>query len=574
MIVFRMLRHAIVLFKSTLLLLFILVSVTAQDGQIKDARAKMNGGDTKGAIEVLQKAAMDYPKAAEVHYWLGMTYYKAGQMNEALNSAHSAYSIKPSHLLNRNLLLELYLKKESFIDAKKEADFLLSESPKDLNVLLKNAECLIGLNQFEAASIELSKLEVQKDLSQSLQIRVLLLLGDVYAKQRINATAIAYFNKALALNSSSVDTYLKLGKIYFREQQYNEALKEYLEAVRLDSNSSEGNLNVGYIYFSGGKANPQQYGNAIYYLLRYTLLEPSDHQGYLFIGKSYHALRSYRNAIAPLEKAAELDTGKTRNETLKILAESYAGVNDHINVIKIYEELEKSSYALDAKDYVRLGIAYKVNKDTLNTGKFFTKAATLDSVYNYLYQDVGSMYYGSKNYTEASRWFQKRINESPNDSVVATALQNLGLCQFYAAKNKQDTINALSSIRKAISLKPYSQSYWLVFAQISERADSVESSKTAYETVIQMDSTYVQAYFGLASISYRLKKNDTAIQYFMKVISLDEKHKYAPYYLAQCYLRQKKNYAAIPFLKKYLELDPGGPFTADAKRILKQLGVH
>lgn len=65
-----------------------------------------------------------------------------------------------------------------------------------------------------------------------------------------------------------------------------------------------------------------------------------------------------------------------------------------------------------------------------------------------------------------------------------------------------------------------------------------------------------------------------AIQYFKKVMNLDEDHKYAPYYLAQCYLRQKKNSAAIPYLQKYLNLDPAGPFSTDAKKILKQLGAN
>lgn len=569
-----MIRVITVLLRIVILVFSVTVCAMAQDGQIKIAREKLNSGDTKGAIEVLQGVLKDNPKSADGYYWIGMAYYKSGQMNDALNSALTAFTIKPKHLLNRNLLLDIYLKKELFSEAKKEADFLLEESPKDPNLHLKNAECLIGLSQFETASIELSKLEVQKELSQSLRIRVLLLLGDVYARQRVNETAIAYYNKALAISANSVDTYLKLGKAYFREQQYNEALKVYLEAVRLDSNSREGNLNVGYIYYNGGKSNPQQYGNAIYYLQRYTALEPDDHQGYLFIGKSYHALRSYRNAIPPLEKAVELDTSKERDETLKVLAESYSGVNEHTKVISLYEMLEQKAFVLDAKDYVRLGLAYKAEKDTLNTAKFFNKAAEMDSQYQVLYQDIGTMYYAGKNYPEAIRWFGKRVNVNPNDSAVATAWQSLGLCQFYAAKNKQDTLAALSSIRKAIMLKPYSQSYWLVFAQIAERADSIDASKAAYEIVANMDTANVQAYFGLASISYRLKKNDLAIQYFKKVISLDEKHKYAPYYLAQCYLRQKKNSAAIPHLKQCLELDPTGPFSADAKKILKQLGAN
>lgn len=572
-IVFLM-RSITALSRNIILFLLTTAFATAQDGQITNARELLNGGDSKGAIELLHSVLKDNPRSAEAHYWIGMAYFKNGQTKEALNSALAAIAIKPKHLLNRNLLLDLYLKMEFFKDAKKEADFLLNESPKDLNLRLKNAECLIGLNRFEEASIELSKLEVQKELSQGLRIRVLLLLGDVYAKQSVNETAIAYYNKALSISSNSVETYLKLGKIYFREQQYNDALREYLEAVRLDSNSREGNLNVGYIYFNGGKTNPQQYGNAIYYLQKYTALEPADHQGFLFIGKSYHALRSYRNAIVPLEKAAELDTGKSRDETLKILAESYSGANEHEKAINTYNMLEEKSFSLDAKDYVRLGLSYKAVNDTLNTAKFFSKAAEMDPQYRVLYQDIGTMYYSGKNYPAAMHWFRKRVSVSPDDSMAATSWQNLGLCQFYAAKSRQDTLNALSSIRKAIILKPYSQSYWLVFAQIAERTDSVESSKAAYEIAANLDSANVQAYFGLASISYRLKKNDLAIQYFKKVIGLDEKHKYAPYYLAQCYLRQKRNSTAIPYLKRYLDLDPAGPFSTDAKKILKQLGAN
>jgi tetratricopeptide (TPR) repeat protein len=256
------------------------------------------------------------------------------------------------------------------------------------------------------------------------------------------------------------------------------------------------------------------------------------------------------------------------------LAESYSGVQEHENVIKTYEELEKKQYQLDAMDYVRLGISYKAVKDTINTGKYFGKAASMDSVYYVLLQEVGLMYYGSRNYPEAIRWFEKRIAASPNDTDVAATWQNMGLCQFYSARTQQDTLKALSSIRNAINFKPYSQSYWLVFAQISEYADSVESARAAYQTAADMDTTNVQAYFGLASISYRLKNNDDAIEYFKKVMRLDGKHKYAPYYLAQCYLRQKNNSAAIPYLKKYVELDPGGQFTANSKRILKQLGVN
>ena len=559
-------------------LMFLLLIITSygltQDASIKNARDKLNDGDIKEAIETLREILKDYPESADAYYWLGMAYYKNGQINDALNSAMTAYTLKPKHLLNRYLLLDIYLQSNNFIDAKKEVDYLLKESPKDLNLSIRNAECLIGLNQFESASIQLSKLEVQKELPQSYLIKVLVLLGDVYAAQNITPTAISYYSKAVLLSENSVDTHLKLGKVLFKDRRYNEALKEFLEVVRLDSDSDEGNLNVGYIYFNGGKSNPQQYGNAIYYLLKYVQLAPADYRGYLYIGKSYYALRSYRNAIGPFKSAIELDTTDQRNETLKYLAECYSAVQENFNAIQSYEELLKNRYELEAKDYARLGILYKTLKDTVNTIKCFDMAASMDSAYQSLFLDIGLMYYAGRNYQEAARWFERRVAASPNDSNVSSAWQNLGLAQFYSAKTTEDTIKAIFSVRKAISLKPSSQPYWLILAQICEYADSVESAKTAYQVVADIDTSDAQAYYGLASIAYRLKDNDVAIGYFTKVMNLDHKFKYAPYFAAQCYLRQKKNFAAIPFLKKYLELDPEGQFAANAKFILKQLGAN
>lgn len=569
-------RHMLFNFANTSLFLLLLITSEAisQNVQIQAARERLSSGDTAGALSLLESAANEYPESADVHYWLALAYYKSERISDALNSAQKTFAIKPKHLLNRSLLLDIYLKEENFTDAKAEAEFLLKESPKDPDLRFRFAQCLAGLSQFEEASIELSKLEVHKKLPYNLQYKVLLLLGDVYAKQNINETAIAYYSKAASVNGSSVDVHIKLGKTYFKERQYNDALREYLEVVRLDSNNTEGNLNVGYIYYNGGKSNPQQYGNAIFYLQKYAALEPADPRGFLYIGKSFHALRSYSNAIPPLQTAARLDSGAGREETMKFLAESYSGIQDHEKTIKMYEELEKKQYPLDAMDYVRLGLSYKAIKDTLNTGKYFSKAASADSLYHVLLQEVGLMYYGSKNFVEAARWFEKRIAANANDTAVAGTWQSLGLCQFYSAKTRQDTLKALSSIRNAIHLKPYSQYYWLIFAQIAEYADSAASAKMAYQQVVDIDSNNAQAYFGLASISYRLKNNDEAITYFKQVIRLDDKHKYALYYLAQCYLRQKNNLAAIPYLRKYVELDPNGQFAVNSKRILKQLGAN
>jgi tetratricopeptide (TPR) repeat protein len=539
----------------------------SQETIIKDAKAKLSSGDPAGAIELLKKGLKDYANTAEVHYWLGFAYFKNNQMDDAMSEALRTFELKPKYLLNRGLLLDLFLKKERYAEAQAECEFILAESKKDFSTRLKLAESYIGQKKFKEAAEVLAKLEFE----QPQNVQVLVMSGKSYAKQRVNEEAIKYYTKALKIDPNSIDTRLELGKLYFRDQKYNEALKEYLEAVRLDSNNADANLNVGYIYFNGGKSNVQQYGFAIFYLQKYISLKPKDYEGYLYVGKSYHALRSYKNAIPYLEKAVELDTSKNRNEDLKLLAESYTYTNAYDKAVSSFEELVKNKYTFDSKNYILLGASYKALKDTVNTVKYFTKAVELDATQYERYYDIGAMFIAAKKYTEAASWFEKRLAISANDSNAALAWQQLGVCEFNSSKTRADSIKALVALRKATTLEPRSTSVWLTLGQISERLDSFDIAKDCYEKVLVVDTVNGIALFGRGMIAYNKdKKYEEAITYLQKAAK-DDRFKVAYYVIAQCLVKQNKRRDAIEKLKKYLELDPNGPYAKFAKTQLQKL---
>ncbi len=545
------------------------ISVTiAQDAGIKDAQKKLIANDIPGAIDILKQTVIQYPKSAEALYWLAFAHVKQNKYDDALKYAQDAAVIKPKLELNRALLVDLYLKKEKFAEALIECNFLLSVKTKVPNIPLRYAEILIGLDKFEMASTELAKMDAKKPKD----VQIITLLGDVYAKQKINVLAIQKYKEALEIDPNSTITKVKLAKVHFKEQQYLEALKEYLEALKLDSNNLEANLNVGYIYYNGGKNNVQQYGFAIFYLQKYISLQPDDLLGYYYLGSSYHAIRNYKNAIEPLVKVAENDTGKYRIESLQKLGEAYMGLSDFYNVTLSYEKILAENKPLDAKEYVRLGQAYKALKDTANTIKYYSKSVELDSAYILLFHDIGMMFYSAKRYKEAMPWFEKRITLSNSDTTSASSWLQLGLSQFYSAANRKDTIAALTSMRKTVELKPSSTNYWIALAQISERADSLKWAKQAYEKAIGVDSTNAASYFGLGTLAYRSQKTlNEAITNFQKTIKWDEKHKYAHYYLAKTYMRKQKPGDAKKHYQKYLELDPTGPYSEDVKKELKKI---
>lgn len=577
----------------------------AQEGPLKQGRAKLNAGDFAGAIDVLKKALKDYPNTAEVHYWLGVAYFRNKQTDEALGSALKAFELKPKYMLNRGLMADLFLEMEKYAEAQAECEVILKESKKDFDTRLKLAKSCIGQKKFKEAAEILAKLEFE----QPQNVQVLLLSGKSYAKQRVNEEAIKYYSKALQIDPNSIETKLELGKLYFRDQKYNEALNTYLDVVRLDSNNPDANLQAGYIFFEAGKGDHyDQYGKAIGFLLRYIRLQPNDYKGHILIGKSYHALRQYRNAVPYLEKAAELDTSKTRDEGLKLLAESYVRTGNFEKAAAAYEDLLKRNFEMDSKDYVLLGASCKALKDTVNTVKYYTKAVSLDSFQYERYYDIGVMFAAAKKYSEAVSWFEKRLAISAADSNAATSLQQLGSCQFNSAKSRHDSVNALVALRKATALRPASAAAWQTLGQISERLDSVAVAKDAYERVLGIDSVNAVALFGLGTIAYnKEKKYNDAVSYLRKMVKdakfesaisyvqkaakdenlkndkisydgaveyvqkKDERFKIAHYMIAQCFVKLNKNRDAMEILKKYLAMDPNGPNAKFAKAQLLKL---
>ncbi len=576
----------------------------AQEGPLKEGRAKLNAGDFAGAIDVLKKALKDYPNTAEVHYWLGVAYFRNKQTSEALGASLKAFELKPKYMLNRGLMADLFLEMEKYAEAQAECEFILKESKKDFDTRLKLARSCIGQKKFKDAAEILAKLEFE----QPQNVQVLLLSGKSYAKQRVNEEAIKYYNKALQIDPNSIETKLELGKLYFRDQKYTESLNTYLDVVRLDSNNGEANLQAGYIFYEAGKGDHyDQYGKAIGFLLRYIRLQPNDYKGHGLIGKSYHALRQYRNAVPYLERASELDTSKTRDEGLKLLAESYVRTANFEKAAAGYEDLLKRNFEIDSKDYILLGASYKALKDTVNTVKYYTKAVSLDSLQYERYYDIGLMFAAAKKYSEAISWFEKRLAISSADSNAATSLQQLGSCQFNSARSRRDSVNALVALRKATALKPKSAAAWQTLGQICERLDSVALAKEAYEKVLGIDSVNAVALFGMGTIGYnKEKKYNDAVSYLRKMVKddrfeeaisymqkaakdenlkkdkkydeavqfvqkKDERFKIAHYMIAQCFVKLNKNRDAVEILRKYLVMDPNSPNAKFAKAQLLKL---
>jgi len=536
----------------------------AQDA-LREGKVKLNQGDFAGAISIFKTYTVEHPSVPDGFYWLAFSYSKNNQLDDALTASKAAATIKPRLFLNRILMADIYLKKNMFSEAQAECDFMVKEKVKDPQVQLKLAQSYVGQKKYREGTDILEKLS----LEQSNNSEILMATGDAYFAQR-NPRSIEFYNRALRVESNTIPIKLKMAQAFIYDQKYADALKEYAGVISIDSNNAEAYLNTGLIFYNGGKTNVQQYGSAIFYLTKFISLKPQEHEGYSLLGKTYHALRQFKNAVPNLEKAVEMDTSAERKINRKLLAESYFGVGDFSKTVSTYEQvLKDNSVEMDVKDFVRLGASYKNQKDTIKTIKYYEKAFELDKGYYNLFQEIGFMYYASKRYAEAIPWYQKHVSTAGGDSLVANTYLYLGLCQFYGGKSRPDTVTALMTLKKAAETKR-AASFWVTYAQISINSDSVEWGRAGYEMALSLDSTNSSAHFGLGTISYN-KKVDEAIMHFEAAVKFEEKNKAAHYWLAKALVKKKKFQDAKLHFQKYLELDPTGPYVKDAKNELNKI---
>src|SRR6266849_4337803 len=104
---------------------------------------------------------------------------------------------------------------------------------------------LLALSQ-DRSFIESKIQEWQQEVARNPKdYETLTAIGAAYGKLGENATAIAYFNRAIAVNSSYADAYLGLGSAYGFVGKPAEALAALKKAVALDPKNPSSRLKLG-----------------------------------------------------------------------------------------------------------------------------------------------------------------------------------------------------------------------------------------------------------------------------------------------------------------------------------------
>jgi tetratricopeptide (TPR) repeat protein len=354
---------------------------------------------------------------------------------------------------------------------------------------------------------------------------VYLLMGDYWVEKNITdvSEAIKNYEKASELDKTLAKPHMKLGQMWMRVQNWEEGLKEFNKAIEMDATFAPAYRARGDLYFGSGK--PKQ---AI-----------EDYQKYLSMNnsatakdkyaKSLFQIKDYKGAIEEIKQAQMKDSSSV--SLLRLRGYSYYETGDYVqglrDIVNYMDKMKKKNKNLIYEDYSYYGkLLIKTGQDSLGILQI-NKAIAMDSSRTDAYGDVATIYYNSKRYPQAAKYYKLKIKMSKKVNILD--YNSLGQA-YYKDKQYGKADTAFIMLAGDPSYEVFGNSWRGKCNFMMENQEKPEGkAKPYYELVIQKGSKDVErnkkdlisAYSYLGFYYFVQKNYDGAKAAFMKVQELD-----------------------------------------------------
>jgi tetratricopeptide (TPR) repeat protein len=258
------------------------------------------------AVVHLKAALQQNPEDMESTQLLALTYYAAGDYQEALPLLQKLGPQLPkSNADGPYLLGTCYLMTQRWDEARKTFAQMFSVSPESSMAYLMFGKILIRQRMEDRAIPEIEK---------ALQLDARLpmahfLLGEIDLFKKNAPAAVGEFQKELAINPTVWLVYWRLGDAYVQLENYDEAEKVLKEAIWLNEWSSGAYILLGEIALKKGDS-----GIAVGFLEQALKLDPQNYWVHYFLAKAYHAVGRATEATQQFEISKSLSDERLNQE--------------------------------------------------------------------------------------------------------------------------------------------------------------------------------------------------------------------------------------------------------------------
>jgi len=233
---------------------------------------ELDSGQLRDAVLLGQRAVSRWPGDAQLRHYLGLAYFKSGDLKQAQEQLTRARELNPK-------------------DSATHFDLAL--------VLLSEQDYAGAANELEAA-IRLSRSNANVNANTNALAHML--LGRAYLNSNRSLQAIEEFKTTLKLDPAMRLGHYHLGFAYFSLGRNDEAIGEYKEELRRSGESPAVVYELGRSLLESGK-----YEAAVTYLQRATELDAPNPDAWYYLGKAQALAGQWAHAESSLRKAAELN---------------------------------------------------------------------------------------------------------------------------------------------------------------------------------------------------------------------------------------------------------------------------
>jgi tetratricopeptide (TPR) repeat protein len=297
-----------------------------------DAHQKLEHGQAKEAIALLEQLASSGQPAKGLQHELGIAYYRTGKLLSAEKALASAMEEDPNDLeavqmrglalyrlgrpaaaipflervrqwtpnanADANYVLGLcYVNSNRFDDARQAFANQFSVTPNSGAAYLLLGNMLMQANLPEAAAEAAKKaLELTPKLP-----RAHFMLGEFYLFKSDTEQARREFEQERDLDPTNPGVYDRLGDVYLRSGQYQQAQESLAKALSLDTSSTGPFILMGKVLLRRG--DPQ---TSLLYLQHAEKMDPGNYITHTLLGQAYRSLGREEDAKREIDAASKI----------------------------------------------------------------------------------------------------------------------------------------------------------------------------------------------------------------------------------------------------------------------------
>lgn len=283
-----------------------------------------------------------------------------------------------------------------------------------------------------------------------------------------------------------------LGFYYMNKGVFDSADYYLRKAVQLDSNFQNSWAGLGVLKWNMGDMD-----SCLYYVNRGLEKDPND--PYIHMFKGYRMIDKERIAEAKWHFHRSISIDKKQTYAYAGLFQIYLENEINTDSALYYINRMVAVDSTDPKAY--LSIANMLAKNDLDTLalEFYDYSIYFDSLTAEAWYGEAKVYENRKDYYNAELYYKEAIRINP---FYYTAINDLGLMYY----NSRDYERALDQMKILINLLPKMGVYKYNYGYIAYVKGDKLTAETYYKDCIKTDPTYADAYFELARI-YALQKN-------------------------------------------------------------------